>query len=134
MRRLLPLVLVLLAAPAFAQQATLNTPVTRTSKDNYRVESYYLARDGGTGRWQVDLSVRDSGGTEIERLSFSGPDAAHPSATGAAFNTATSHTVITGPNPPAETGSNARKTDYRIIVFLRAQGYICPASTCTLVP
>src|SRR5687767_14325934 len=118
-------VLILLAAPVSAQQATLSTPVARNSEHNLRVESIYMTRDAG-GRWEMVVSVRDSGGVEIRRDSYTGPDAAHPGATVAACNTAVVWTVRSG-----ETGTNARKTDFRALGFLADQGYL-PA--VTLVP
>lgn len=115
-----------LAAAVYAQQATLSAPITRTSEDNYRVESYTLTRDNG-GQWFVIVSVRDSSGVEIRRVSYSGPDASRPGATAAAFNTAVSFTVLGG-----ETGANTRKADFRVLTFLNTQGYL-PAGV-TLVP
>lgn len=127
MRRLLSLaILVLLAAPAFAQQATLQTPVARASEDNYRLESYYGTRDAG-GRWEIIVSVNDSSGNEIRRVSFTGPDPAHATATAAAFNSA----LITV--RASETGTDVRKATFRLLGFLKDQGY-APISTATLVP
>lgn len=128
MRRLVPLALVILtglSCPVYAQQATLTTPVARPSEHNLRVESVFATRDAG-GRWEAVVSVRDSGGTvEIRRESYSGPDAAHPGATALAFITA----QITARS--GETGSNARRVDFRVLGFLADQGYL-PA--VTLVP
>ena len=123
---LLVVMAVLLAAPSFAQQLTLPAPVPRPSEDNLRVESIYMTRDAG-GRWEITVSVRDNVGAEIlgRRTSYTGPDAAHPAATVAAANTAINWTVCAG-----ETGSNARKTDYRALCWLVAQNYV----TGTAVP
>lgn len=117
-------VILLFASPAMAQQLTLPAPIARASEHNLRVETVYMTRDAG-GRWEVEVSVRDSGGAEIRRTSYSGPDAAHPTATVAAFNTAVIWTVRAG-----ETGTNARKTDLRVLGFLLDQGY----TAGTLVP
>lgn len=126
MRRLIAVfaVVVGLASVAVAQQATLNTPVTRPAEDNLRVESYYGSRDSG-GRWEVYVSVRDSTGTEIRRTSYSGPDATHPAATAQAFVTAQMTARA------SETGTNVRKMDFRILGFLVDNGYI---SGVTVVP
>lgn len=75
----------LLSVPAYPQQATLNTPVTRPAEDNLRAETLYISRDLG-GRWEVQVSVRDSGGNEIRRVVYSGPDAGHPTATALALS------------------------------------------------
>jgi len=124
---LVGILLAVLSCPVHAQQATLNAPVTRNAEDNLRVESIYLTRDGG-GRWEITVSVRDSGGAEIlgRRTAYSGPDAAHAGATVAAANTAIIWTVRGG-----ETGTNARKTDFRALGWLVDQGYIAGV---TLVP
>jgi hypothetical protein len=111
-------------AYALAQQATLSTPVTRASEDNLRVETYFATRDSG-GRWEVQVSVRDSSGNEIRRVNHSGPDAAHSGATALAFVTA--QMTIRA----SETGGNARKMDFRILGFLLDNGYL---SGVTLVP
>jgi hypothetical protein len=127
MRRFLPLVVLALffGSLAYAQQATLNTPVTRASEDNLQVMSYYATADGG-GRWEAIVAVRDSGGNEIRRESYSGPDAAHPAATAAAFNTAVINVRA------SETGTDVRKVRFRITGFLKDNGYI--VSGTTLVP
>lgn len=119
MRKLIPLLIVgFLAAPSlFAQQATNNVPVVRASEDNLRVEAVYKTRDSG-GRWEVQVSVRDSGGVEIRRQSYTGPDAAHPSATVLALQTA-ERTARGG-----ETGGVARTSDFRILGFLFDNGYL----------
>lgn len=114
----------LLSGTAFGQQATLQTPVARNSEDNYRTESVFFTRDSG-GRWDITVSVRDSSGTEIRRIGYSGPDASHAGATALALVTALD-TARSG-----ETGSAARRADFRVLGFLSDQGYL-PAAT--LVP
>jgi hypothetical protein len=116
--------LVLLAAPLFAQQATLNTPVVRNPEHNLRAETLYITRDLG-GRWEVQVSVRDSAGEEIRRVVYSGPDAAHPGATALAI--ATAYTTARA----GETGTLPRRLDFRLLGFLSDQGYI---ANVTLVP
>lgn len=126
MRKLLPLALVLLAAPAFAQLATKQVPTPRADEHNYRAESYFNTSDGG-GRWQVELSVRDSGGNEIRRMSISGPGApCGAGATAVAFNDAIM-TPIGG-----EVGGNVRKVRARILEFLRANS--CFGETVSVAP
>jgi len=126
MRKLIPLFLLLVgllgAGVLYAQQANLNTPVVRASEDNLQVMSYFATADGG-GRWEAVVAVRDSGGTEIRRESYSGPDSAHPTATAAAFNTALVSIRAT------ETGNDVRKVRFRITGFLKDQGYIVSGST-----
>lgn len=117
------LALFLLAGTVSAQQATSSAPVARNSEDNRRTESYCLSRTG----WEVTVSVRDSGGVLIRTEAYTGPDATHPGATAAAFNTAVSHTIL-----GTETGANSRKTDFRILTFLKAQNYL--AASDTIVP
>jgi hypothetical protein len=127
MRRYLSLALLFLVALtglAYAQQATFTAPVTPPAENNLRPEAVYITRDAG-GRWEVTLSVRDSGGTELRRLTYSGPDAAHPGATALAFATAYD-TARSG-----ETGTIPRRLDFRTLGFLADQGYI---SGVTLVP
>lgn len=130
MRKLIPLALILITAliayvvPLSAQQATLTAPVTPPTENNLRTESVFITRDSG-GQWRVEVSVRDSGGIELRRQSYSGPDAAHPTATALAF--ATAYDAARG----GETGSIPRRLDFRTLGFLSDNGYI-PAST--LVP
>lgn len=127
MRRLLSLVVIALlfgGAYVYAQQATLNAPVARPSEDNLRAETLYISRDLG-GRWEVQVSVRDSGGNEIRRVVYNGPDAAHPTATALAI--ATAYTTARS----GETGALPRRLDFRLLGFLSDQGYIVGVS---LVP
>ena len=107
-----------------AQQATLNTPVARNAEDNLRAETLYISRDNG-GRWEVQVSVRDSGGNEIRRQVYSGPDAQHTGATALAI--ATAYTTARS----GETGGTARRLDFRLLGFLADHAYI---SAVTLVP
>lgn len=125
MRRLLPLVLLMLAVPLGAQQFQQSSATARASEDNWRAESYFNTSDGG-GRWQVELSVRDSGGNEIRRTTISGPGApCGAGATAVAFNDALV-TPIGG-----ETGGNVRRVRARIIEFLRANNCFPVAGTTT---
>lgn len=107
-----------------SSQATLNSPVPRPSEDNLRAETLHITRDAG-GRWQIDVSVRDSVGSEIRRQSFSGPDELHPGATALAI--ATAYTTARS----GETGTLPRRLDFRLLGFLSDQGYI---TGVTLVP
>lgn len=131
MRKLIPLLFALLIvatvpAPSYAQQATLPAPLARASEDNRQVVSYYATSDAG-GRWEAIVAVRDNAFNEIRRESYSGPDATHPSATAAAFNTAVINVRAT------ETGTDVRKVRFRITGFLKDQSYD-PFTTSTLVP
>jgi len=127
MRKLLPLVVfvgLLGATVCLAQQATFSAPVARAAEDNLRAETLFVTRDSGS-RWEVSVSVRDSVGNEIRRVSYSGPDATHPGATALAFVTAYT-TARSG-----ETGTLPRRLDFRVLGFLADQSYI---SAVTLVP
>lgn len=127
MRKLITVLSVLITLSggyALAQQATLNAPVARASEDNLRVESYTVSRDNG-GYWTVQVSVRDNAGNEIRRLAYVGPDATHPGSTAATFNSALISVRAT------ETGTDARKANFRILGYLSDNSYV---SGVTLVP
>lgn len=125
MRKLFPLLALVVfgAGTLFAQQANISAPVTPPTPHHYRVESAYGTRDAG-GRWEMVVSIRDSGDVELSRQTFNGPDAAHPGATALAYVTA-QMTAVGG-----ETGGNARRMDARYLTFLQVNGYI----SATVVP
>lgn len=125
MKKLLVVLILLVAVPLMAQQATFNSQVTRPAEDNFRAISYMATRDGG-GRWEVVVGVFDTtGNTEIRRVTFSGPDVLHPSATALAFLTAQMNARS------GETGGNVRRMDFRVLGFLADNSYI---SNVTLAP
>lgn len=109
------LALVFLCSASYAQQATLNTPVVRPPEDNLKVASLV-----------IQVSVQDSGGNEIRRFNMSIPDSTHPGATVLGYITATHFTVRLG-----ETGTDARKANFRALGYFADQGYL---PGVTLVP
>ena len=105
-------------------EATLSSPVTRTSEAKYKIRSFN-AVTVGTNTVQVDVSVQDSGNNEIRVFGCVVPDPAHPGATFGGMATA----MITV--RASETGADAAKLAFRILGYLSDNGYF-PAAT--LVP
>lgn len=122
------LALVFLCSASYAQQATLNTPVVRPPEDNLKVASLVIqsAAGGATPAVVLVVSVQDSGGNEIRRFNMSIPDSTHPGATVLGYITATHFTVRLG-----ETGTDARKANFRALGYFADQGYL---PGVTLVP
>lgn len=108
---------------SFAQEASLTSPVTRTSEAKFKVRSFVVANPpSGSASAAIDVSVQDSGNGEIRVASFSIPDAAHPGATVGGLITAMM-TVRGG-----ETGTDSRKMQFRVLGYYADQGYF-PAAT-----
>lgn len=126
-RTILSLLVLVSASLASAQQATLNTPVTRTAEDNYKVGELNIRSNAGAQTAQVLLtvSVQDSASNEIRRFNVVIPDPAHPTATVAGFVSALINTRAT------ETGSDPRKANFRVLGYFSDQGYF---PGVTLVP
>lgn len=126
MKKLLA-VLILCASVAFAQQATINTPITRTSIDNYKVSELLIRANtpGQSAQVFMIASAQDSGGVEVTRVNFSIPDSAHSGATVAGFVTALITVRAT------ETGTDARKANFRALGYFSDQGYL---PGVTLIP
>lgn len=128
MRKILALLLLAFAGLASAQQATLTTPVSRTSEDHYQVAELNIRSGAGgqTPQVLITVSVQDSGGNEIRRFNCVIPDATHLGATIAGYITSQMFTVHAG-----ETGPNPQKANFRAIDYLQTQGYFPPVN---LVP
>ena len=126
MKKLL-LSFLLLAGSVSAQQATLNSPVSRTSEDNYKIAELFIRGNAGGQTAQVLLavSVQDSGGNEIRRFNVSIPDSTHAGASVSGFVTALITVRAT------ETGTDVRKANFRALGYFSDQGYF---SGVTLVP
>lgn len=102
-------------------EATLSSPVARTSEAKYVVRSLNITQFVSG----IEVSVQDSGNTEIRVQSFTCPDATHAGATVAALFTALDTVRAT------EAGGVLARANFRILGFLFDQGYL-PA--VTLVP
>src|SRR5688572_16557294 len=99
---------------------TLATPVTRSSETKYTVDRLDIRR---SGQAFVEVVAQDSGGLEdIRRFAFTVPDTAHPSATLANFIGALLNARS------GETGTNARRANFRVLGYLVDQSYL-PAGT-----
>lgn len=129
MNRLILLVLIAILAvrATFAQQATLNTPISRSSEDNYKVAELNIRSGAGGQSPQVLLtvSVQDSSGNEIRRFNMAIPDSTHSGATVAGFISALITVRAT------ETGTDVRKANFRTLGYFSDQGYL---SGVTLAP
>lgn len=99
---------------------TLATPIAQPSKAKYAVERLLIDR---TPRVAMEIVVQDSGNTvDIERVTVNIPDAAHSSATVVGFLGALLNARS------GETGSNARRANFRALGYFFDQGYF-PAGT-----
>lgn len=123
MRKLLILALLFIAQIAYAQEAGLTVPVSRSSEAKFKIRSF-SATVTGTNTISVDVSVQDSGNSEIRVAAFTVPDATHPGATFAGMATAMVTVRAT------ETGGDARKLAFRILGYLADNGYF-PANSLT---
>jgi len=100
---------------------TLTVPITQPSKAKYTVDKLLIDRVGP--RVAMEVVVQDSGGAaDIERVTYNIPDSAHVGAPVAGFLGA-----LLSPRA-SETGSNARKANFRALGYLLDQGYL-PAGT-----
>ena len=97
---------------------TLATPITQPSKAKYVVDNLLIRRSGPN--IAVEIMVQDSGGTaDLERITINIP-------TGSATISGFLGALL---NPrTGETGSNARKTNFRALGYLVDQGLL-PAGT-----
>ncbi len=125
MRKFLPLVIVgLLGLPTlFAQEITLTSPVVRNSGTKYTITLFVVSTSPATAN--IEIALKDSGNVEINRVLNVIPDPAHAGATVAGLVTAMMTVRAT------ETGSDVRKMQFRVLGYLKDQGYL-PAGT--LVP
>lgn len=120
MRKLITFVFIALfgLGYAFAQEASLTSPVARTSEAKYKIRSFVVVNPpGGTASAAIDVSVQDSSNNEIRVASFSIPDSTHPGATVGGLVTAMMTVRAT------ETGTDARKMQFRVLGYFFDQGY-----------
>jgi hypothetical protein len=106
-----------LGGTAFAQDATLSSPVARSSEAKYKIRSFNAVTIG-TNSVQIDVSVQDASNNEIRVASFTVPDAAHPGATFTGLITAMMTVRAT------ETGVDPRKMAFRVLGYLFDNGYL----------
>lgn len=124
MKKLIPLVVLLtVAVGAFvlAQDASLTTPVTRTSETKYVVGQVFLDFTANVG--YVETIVRDAGNNEIRRVRVQAP--------GSACSTPPTWTGLLnamGTARGGETGVPERRGHFRILGYLSDNGCL-PAST-----
>lgn len=123
MRKTIFSLLILIAASASAQEATLNTPVSRPSESKLTVKRLDLTANQAV----ISLSVMDAASSEIRYYNVAVPDASP------ATSTATVAGLVTAIDTaaPSETGGVLRRLNFRILTYLQGQGYI---PNVTLVP
>lgn len=119
MRKLIAALSVLVALAGgyvLAQDATFAVPVARSSEAKYVVRDFSCSFASQTA--SINLAVQDAGSTDIRLVTFTVPDAAHPSGTFVAFLSAIGTTRAT------ETGGGNRRGAFRLLGFLSDNGYI----------
>ena len=127
MRRF-PLILILAALPVAAQEATLNSSVSRSSITKIKIDTFYCDR---TPQCKIATIKQDSSNVDIEQgaqVFFI------PSAAGQPCTSATTVSGLAGAmnvTRATETGANARIQSFRILGYLSDQGCL---SGVTLVP
>lgn len=111
MKKILSLVFLLLAAPAFGQSATLTAPVTFTNATKYVVQIVHFERDCVCAT--ITLELQDATGAVKNTTQLSIP--ADVGAPGTEFLN-----FLTAMGSPAtgETGGIARKMNFRILRYL----------------
>ena len=120
MRKALILI-VLLAAPSYAQEASNNTPTTRASEAKHVMKSLEISQNVA----KLVVTVRDASNNDIRDVEHLVPDATHPTATIPLLLTALD-TAVAG-----ETGSAVRRANLRLLDYLSDHGYL---TGVTLVP
>ena len=128
MKRFLILILLALASPALAQEATLTAPIAKPSETRKVIGRVDLSRNPVYALIQVN--VLDANGDVSRYYNVSvpqtaGDDAAHPSASVVSFVNAVMSSRA------GETGGVARRFDYRVLGWLKDNGYLDDA---TVVP
>jgi hypothetical protein len=118
-----PLVLVLLLAPfAYAQEATINTPITRSSITKIRIDSFAFTRSASSV--SIGVVYQDATNADVPTPSLT-TSFTIPSAAGAPCTSATTLNGLTGAmnaTRSGETGANARIQQFRILGYLSDQG------------
>lgn len=123
MKRLLLSLLLLTAVSASAQEATLNSPVARTSESKLTVKRLDLTASQAV----ISLSVQDSGSNEIRYYNVVVPDPAPATASASIVGLVTAIDTVRA----TETGGVLRRLNFRILGYLLDQGYL---PGVTLVP
>jgi hypothetical protein len=121
------LIIGFLALPAGAQEATINSPIARSSIAKYKIDLFYFQR--GTTSLLIDVVSQDSSNVDISTTRFSVPSVA-----GSPCTSATSISGLAGAmntTRSGETGSNQRIQQFRQLGYLSDQGCL---GTVTLVP
>lgn len=111
-------VLGLLAWVAAAQEAGINTPITRTSIAKYRVEGIHLARVSPSAN--LEISRQDSSNNIIDTIVIQISGAGQNGCPFTPSQTPTVGGVVTAMVTAAanETGSDTRKLNFRILTYL----------------
>lgn len=94
--------------------ATLNTPISRSSETKYVVRSF----QGTPLFWGIECSIQDAGSTETRVVAFSIDPVGHPAATVVAFLTAIGTTRVN------ESGTVLNRANFRLLGFLLDTGYL----------
>lgn len=116
----LSIIVALASSALLAQDATLTSPVARTSEAKYVLRSVNF--NFGSSTASIEASVQDAGSADLRTVIFAVPDTAHPGGTFSAFLTAVGTVRAT------EAGTAVRKAHFRVLGFLSDNGYL-PAST-----
>ena len=122
MRKLIPL-LFLLAPLAVGQEATLSSPVSRSSEAKYVINFFQIVRSPLIAN--INVSVQDSSNNEIRTFNVTVPGGTCPNATVGGLGTAMITVRAT------ETGADLRKLNFRVLGYLSDQSCI---SGVTLAP
>lgn len=120
---LLSILFVAVALPMFGQQATINTPITRSSEAKIVIVDFSVKRDCACA--YVVLEYQDSGNATTHQQTVNVPDPAIPALTLQGLVGAMLTTRAT------ETGANTRKMSFRVLGYLSDNGAL---SGVTLVP
>lgn len=126
MKKLLILSLLFLAASVSAQEAPLAAPIAKASEVKKVIGKVELSRSPVQAL--VQINVIDSAGEvaryyNVELPRVAGEDPAHPSASVVGFVNA----IMT--SAAGETGAIARRFDFRVLKYLRDNGYLADASS-----
>lgn len=94
--------------------ATLSTPITRSSETKYTARSFACSQIAAG----IECSVQDAGSNETRVVSFRVPDPTHPTADVNGFLSAI------GTARGGESGTVLNRANFRILGFLVDNGYI----------
>lgn len=124
MKRTLIALFLFIAISAHAQQATINSPVARSSETRILIVDFQVKRDCACANIVVEF--QDASSVAIRQVRYDVPDPAIPAATLVGLITAMETVRST------ETGTVIRKMNFRVLGWLSDNTYL-PAGT-TLVP